>query len=93
MALGIRSKREQQNGSGAATAAFAVIKPADGSVITSLPIDGPDQVAAAVARVRANQPAWETLGNKGRSEWLFKLRDWLLDNADLIADTMQAETG
>ena len=93
MALGIRSKREQQNGSGAATAAFDVIKPADGSVITSLPVDGPDQVAATVERVRANQPAWEALGNKGRSEWLFKLRDWLLDNSDLIADTMQAESG
>ena len=43
--------------------------------------------------MRANQPAWEALGNKGRSKWLFKLRDWLLDHQDEIADTMQAETG
>ena len=58
-----------------------------------MPIDGPAEVAATVARVRANQPAWEELGIKGRAEWLYKLRDWLLDHQDAIADTMQRETG
>ena len=43
--------------------------------------------------MRANQPAWEALGNRGRARWLYKLRDWLLDHQDEIADTMQAETG
>ncbi|HEX8752544.1 MAG TPA: aldehyde dehydrogenase family protein, partial [Solirubrobacterales bacterium] len=46
-----------------------------------------------VARVRANQPAWEAMGIEGRYHWLGKLRDWLLDNAERVADTMQAETG
>jgi betaine-aldehyde dehydrogenase len=72
---------------------FEVTNPADGSVITSLPLDGPAEVAAAVARVRANQPAWEALGIKGRARWLYELRDWLLDHQDQIADTMQRETG
>src|SRR3954466_11123398 len=72
---------------------FEVINPADGSVITNVPLDGAADVAASVARVRANQPAWEELGIKGRAQWLYKLRDWILDHQDEIADTMQRETG
>jgi betaine-aldehyde dehydrogenase len=72
---------------------FEVRNPADGTVITNIPTDGPEEVAATVARVRANQPAWEQLGIKGRARWLGKLRDWLLDNQDRVAETMQRETG
>jgi acyl-CoA reductase-like NAD-dependent aldehyde dehydrogenase len=72
---------------------FEVHNPADGSVIGTLPVDGPERVREVVARVRANQPAWEGLGNKGRARQLGKLRDWLLDNQDRVAATMQAETG
>ena len=49
---------------------FEVTNPADGSVIRSVPLDGPAEVGATVARVRANQPAWEALGFKGRARWL-----------------------
>jgi len=72
---------------------FEVTNPADGSVITSVPLDGAAEVGATVARVRANQPAWEALGFKGRARWLYMLRDWILDHQDEIADTMQRETG
>jgi acyl-CoA reductase-like NAD-dependent aldehyde dehydrogenase len=72
---------------------FEVINPADGSVITNVPLDGPAEVAETVARVRANQPAWEELGIKGRAKWLYKLRDWIHDHQDEIADTMQRESG
>jgi acyl-CoA reductase-like NAD-dependent aldehyde dehydrogenase len=72
---------------------FEVTNPADGSVIAKVPIDSPAEVAETVARVRANQPAWEALGIKGRAMWLGRLRDWLLDHQDEIADTMQRETG
>ena len=43
--------------------------------------------------MRANQAEWEAIGIEGRYHWLGKLRDWLLDNPERIADTMQAETG
>jgi acyl-CoA reductase-like NAD-dependent aldehyde dehydrogenase len=76
-----------------AAESFEVINPADGSAIAKVPLDGPSEVAATVARVRANQPAWEELGVKGRAQWMYKLRDWLLDHQDEIADTMQLETG
>ena len=82
-----------QSGNGTGAETFEVQRPADGSVLTTLPADGPERVADAVARVRANQPDWERLGNSGRARWLYKLRDWLLDHQDEIADTMQAETG
>ncbi len=78
---------------GTSTETFEVHDPADGSVIANVPLDGAAEVAATVARVRANQPEWEVLGIKGRSEWLHKLRDWILDHEDEIADTMQRETG
>ena len=79
------------NGGGADT--FAVDNPADGSTITQLPVDDANRVREVVARVRAAQPQWERIGNKERHRWLGHLRDWLLDNQDRIAETMQRETG
>ena len=72
---------------------FDVHNPADGSVVETLPIDGPDRVADVVARVRANQPEWEAMGIAGRYEWLGKLRDWLIENGEPVAETMRSETG
>jgi len=72
---------------------FEVRNPADHSVVATLPVDGPERVHEVVARVRANQAEWEALGNKGRFRKLAELRDWLIDNYDSIADTMQSETG
>ena len=37
--------------------------------------------------MRANQAEWEVARIKGRARWLARLRDWLLDNQDPIADT------
>ena len=70
-----------------------VRNPATGGTVGSIAVDPPEKVAETVARVRANQPAWEALGIAGRYHWLGKLRDWLLDNSEQVADTMQAETG
>ncbi len=85
---------EATNGSSPAeTGQLEVHNPATGGLIASVAIDSPASVAEKVARVRANQPAWEALGIEGRYEWLGKLRDWLLDNEERVLDTMQAETG
>jgi acyl-CoA reductase-like NAD-dependent aldehyde dehydrogenase len=72
---------------------FEVLNPATGHVIRELEVASPEDVRETVARVRANQAEWEALGNAGRYRWLGKLRDWMIDNYDRIADTMQAETG
>jgi acyl-CoA reductase-like NAD-dependent aldehyde dehydrogenase len=83
-----------QGSNGAAPGpSFEVRNPATGELIREVGIDSPGRVEEVVARVRANQAEWEALGHKGRHQWLAKLRDWLIDNHDRVADTMQAETG
>lgn len=77
----------------AASGSVEVQSPATGETIGTVQVDGPERVAATVARVRAAQPEWESLGIKGRSRWLEQLRDWMFDHADQIGDTLQAETG
>jgi acyl-CoA reductase-like NAD-dependent aldehyde dehydrogenase len=83
------------NGTGtpAASEQIDVRNPATGESIAKLDIASPDEVAATVARVRANQPDWEAMGIEGRYHWLGKLRDWILDNESRILDTMQQEPG
>lgn len=95
MAIGFKTKSKGVTGGNgsAPEGSFHVQNPADHSVVATLPLDGPERVAEVVSRVRANQPAWEAIGNRGRAKWLARLRDWLLDHTDEIADVMQAETG
>ncbi len=81
------------NGATPTADAFEVRRPADGTLIETLEAASPGQVAETVARVRANQPEWEALGVKGRTMWLERWRDWLLDNRERIADIVQEETG
>ena len=82
------------NGASAAPAtgeqAFEVRNPATGETIRTLSVDSPGRVREVVARVRSNQAGWEALGNTGRHRHLARLRDWLIDNYDLVADTMQS---
>jgi acyl-CoA reductase-like NAD-dependent aldehyde dehydrogenase len=83
----------QGNGAAPAGETIEVRKPADGSLLATVPVDSPEKVREVVARVRAAQPAWEAIGYAGRRHWLGKLRDWLIANHDRLADVMQAETG
>jgi acyl-CoA reductase-like NAD-dependent aldehyde dehydrogenase len=79
--------------SGPAAEYIEVLNPATGAVVDSIEVDGPESIAATVARVRANQAEWEAIGVEGRYHWLGRLRDWILDNVEEISDTVQAETG
>ena len=83
------------DGNGARPSApnLEVRNPVDGSVVASVPIDGPTEVRAAGERARAAQPTWEALGHAGRYELLGRWRDWMLANGDAIADVLERETG
>lgn len=70
-----------------------VRSPADGRLIETVPDVSPETVAAAVETLRRYQPEWEAIGPEGRAMWLRKLRDWLLDESDHLADVLQAEAG
>ena len=94
MESGTVAQSTKSNGASAAPAdAIEVHNPATGELIRTVLVDSPEAVAKTVARVRANQPEWEAMGIEGRYHWLGKLRDWLLDNEQRVADTMQIETG
>ena len=81
------------NGKPEAAETFEVHRPVDGSVLETVKIDSPADVAESAARLRAAQPAWEAIGPAGRRRWLESLRDWILDNQDRLDDLMQEETG
>jgi betaine-aldehyde dehydrogenase len=90
-ATGVAARR---SGTGSSPgSSFEVTSPVDGSVVALLPDQGAEEVGAAVARLRRDQPAWEALGPTGRSEWAGRLRDWLFDNDERIAERLQHETG
>ncbi len=97
MESGTAEKITEANGSasngGGEPKQIEVLNPATGALIQAVPVTSPEEVAATVARVRANQPDWEAMGIEGRYHWLGKLRDWILDNQERILDTMQRETG
>jgi acyl-CoA reductase-like NAD-dependent aldehyde dehydrogenase len=92
--MGAKAMAARPSGNGAPLGpSFEVRSPADGSVVASLPDQVGEEVRAAVARLRGNQPAWEALGASGRGEWVGRLRDWLLDNDERVAELLQRETG
>ncbi|MCE3550828.1 aldehyde dehydrogenase family protein [Pseudonocardia sp. RS11V-5] len=80
-------------GEGAAGPRLDVHCPADGRLVGSVPAQGPAEVGAAAAALRAAQPAWEALGPAGRSRHLLRWLDWLLDNERRILELVQAEAG
>lgn len=55
--------------------------------------DSPDAVRKTVAALREAQPEWEALGVSGRSKWVARYRDWLLDHSDRLNDLVQQDTG
>jgi acyl-CoA reductase-like NAD-dependent aldehyde dehydrogenase len=70
-----------------------VENPATGEIVKTLPVTTPDEVAAAVAKARAAQPAWEELGFEGRGKILRRAQKWLVDNSDRVIETIVSETG
>ena len=74
-------------------ATIPVENPATGETIREIPMTGPDEVAALVARARSVQPGWEALGYAGRGRILKRTQKWLVEHADEVADTICSETG
>jgi acyl-CoA reductase-like NAD-dependent aldehyde dehydrogenase len=70
-----------------------VMNPADGALVGRVPVESVEGVRAKVDSLRANQQEWESMGARGRRDWLLSYQDWILDNARHIADVLQSETG
>lgn len=67
--------------------------PATGEVVGRVAVTSVAEVEAVAARLRAAQPAWQTMGVEGRAEWLGKWRDSILDHTDELLSMVQRETG
>jgi acyl-CoA reductase-like NAD-dependent aldehyde dehydrogenase len=72
---------------------IAVENPATGDVITTIPIQGADELAAMATRAREAQPQWEAIGFDGRARIMRRAQKWFFDNADRVLDQVVAETG
>src|SRR5688500_5695861 len=82
-----------ESGRSLAAEEIQVENPATGAIVGSVPNLPPADVAGLVARARAAQPAWESLGFEGRVAVLRRAQKWVTDNQDRIVETIVSETG
>src|SRR5262245_1586034 len=67
--------------------------PATGASLGEVPICGPDEVRAAVARARAAQAAWGALSVAERAKRVRAFRDELVARAEEVVDLIVSEGG
>lgn len=72
---------------------FDSLNPATGDVVGTHPIDGKEQVDAAVAAAREASRWWQGLGFDGRKEYLLQWRSVLTRRLQQLADQMHREGG
>jgi succinate-semialdehyde dehydrogenase / glutarate-semialdehyde dehydrogenase len=72
---------------------FDSTSPATGEVVATFPLDGPEQVAAAVARARRAQPGWAELGFDGRRRALLAYKALLVRRVDELVALVHRENG
>lgn len=70
-----------------------VYRPADGTHLCDVKLDAPEDVAARARQLRSAQPEWERLGVQGRTEWINRFRQWILDNTDRLLQICAEEGG
>ncbi|HEV3398127.1 MAG TPA: aldehyde dehydrogenase family protein, partial [Actinomycetes bacterium] len=77
----------------ARSATFDSTSPATGEVIGTFPADGPQQVAAAVARAREAAAGWAGLGFEGRRRALRAYKALLVRRTDELVALVHRENG
>ncbi|WP_019178884.1 NAD-dependent succinate-semialdehyde dehydrogenase [Microbacterium yannicii] len=75
------------------SARFAVINPADGSVITEVADAGPADADAAVARARAAAPGWGARPARERSDILLRAFGLMMQRQEDLAALISRENG
>ena len=71
---------------------FDSTSPATGEVVGTFPLDGPEQVAAAVARAGEAAGAWAGLGFDGRRRALLAYKALLVRRTDELVALSTART-
>lgn len=72
---------------------FSTTSPLDGSKLEPIEATQTSDIAGIVAAAREAQPAWAALAPAARAEAIAKVKDRVLDRADLIAKTLKSELG
>jgi acyl-CoA reductase-like NAD-dependent aldehyde dehydrogenase len=72
---------------------FDSVSPATGAVVGSFPVDGPEEVAAAVARARPAAAWWAELGFDGRRGRLLAFKQVLARRCDELCELVHRENG
>src|ERR1041384_7726586 len=69
------------------------VDPSTGQEIGRAPLMDENEVAAAVNRARAAQPAWARLSYRERARFILRARQLVLDQLEDIAKLISRETG
>ena len=69
------------------------VNPSTGDEIGRVPLMNAADIAAAVSRARAAQPAWAKLSYRERARFILRAREIVLDQLDDIAKLVSRETG
>ncbi len=72
---------------------FSTTSPLDGSKLDPIEPTETSDIAGIVAAAREAQPAWAALAPAERAEAVAKIKDRILDRADLVAKTLKSELG
>ena len=72
---------------------FEDLNPATGECLAEIPVTNPEELAAAVARARAAQPAWGARPAAERLELLRGIAARLEERAEELADLVTLEMG
>jgi succinate-semialdehyde dehydrogenase/glutarate-semialdehyde dehydrogenase len=67
--------------------------PATGEVIGYSKIDTPEQGRQAIIRARNAQPAWAALPLKERKQYIWRMRDYLLEHTDEVSEVISKDVG
>ncbi|MDH3335665.1 MAG: NAD-dependent succinate-semialdehyde dehydrogenase [Rhodospirillaceae bacterium] len=72
---------------------FDVTNPANGSVITTVPMFGADETKSAITAAEKAYPAWRSKSAKERAALLRRWFELIVESADDLAQLMTAEQG
>lgn len=69
------------------------VNPATGEIVGYSRMNAPEEAREAIRRARAAQPAWAALPLAERERYLARIRDYLVDNADAVSETIAKDVG
>ncbi|HVN48704.1 MAG TPA: aldehyde dehydrogenase family protein [Bacteroidota bacterium] len=69
------------------------INPATGEIIGYTPENSVQDLEQAIAHAKVAQPAWAALSFNQRAEYLFRIREYIVEHTDYIVDVIAKDTG